>query len=87
MLCSSKDVSFNNICLNVLEGIKQLYLLMWFNQYRLVTPFNGDNVKVAKCDYLVHYFLKEAQQIEAFAVLFCFSVTKQSLNNGLGFPK
>ena len=28
--CSSEDVSFNNICLDVLEGIKQFYLLMWF---------------------------------------------------------
>ena len=28
MLCSREDVSFNIICLNVLEGIKQLYLLM-----------------------------------------------------------
>ena len=28
MLCSREDVSFNIICLNTLEGIKQLYLLM-----------------------------------------------------------
>ena len=26
MLCSHEDVSFNIICLNVLEGIKQFYL-------------------------------------------------------------
>ena len=28
--CSSEDVSFNSICLDVLEGIKQFYMLMWF---------------------------------------------------------
>ena len=43
--CSSEDVSFNSICLNVLEGIKQFYLLMWSKKTRLETPFKGDNVK------------------------------------------
>ena len=43
--CSSEDVSFNIIYLNVLEGIKQFYLLMWFKKIRLETPFKGDNVK------------------------------------------
>ena len=43
--CSSEDVSFNIICLNVLEGIKQLHLLMQFKKTRLETPFKGDNVK------------------------------------------
>ena len=43
--CSSEDVSFNSICLNVLEGIKQFYLLMWFQKTRQETPFKGDNVK------------------------------------------
>ena len=44
--CSSEDVSFNSICMNVLEGINsicmnvleginQLYLLMWFKKTRL----------------------------------------------------
>ena len=42
---SSEDISFNSICLNVLEGIKQFYLLMWFKKNRLETPFKGDNVK------------------------------------------
>ena len=45
MHCSSEDVSFNMICLNVLEGIKQFYLLMWIKKARLETPFKGDNVK------------------------------------------
>ena len=35
--CSSEDVSFNSICLNVLEGIKQFYSLMWFEKTRLET--------------------------------------------------
>ena len=43
--CSSEDVSFDSICLNVLEGIKQFNLLMWFKKTRLETPFIGDNVK------------------------------------------
>ena len=42
---SNEDVSFNSFCLNVLEGIKQFYLLMWFKKTRLETPFKGDNVK------------------------------------------
>ena len=39
------NVSFNIICLNVLEGIKQFYLLMWFKKTRLETLFKADNVK------------------------------------------
>ena len=45
VLRSHEDVTFNSICLNVLEGIKQLYLLMWFKKNRLETPSKGDNVK------------------------------------------
>ena len=45
VLWSREDVSFNSICLNVLEGIKQFYLLMWFKKKRLETPFKSDNVK------------------------------------------
>ena len=36
---------FNTILLNVLEGIKQFNLSMWFMKNRLETPFKGDNVK------------------------------------------
>ena len=43
LLCSHEDVSFNSICLNVLEGIKQFYLLMWFRKTRLETPYKGGN--------------------------------------------
>ena len=43
--CSSEDVSFNSICLNVFEGIKQVDLLMWLKKTRLETLFKGDDVK------------------------------------------
>ena len=43
--CSSEDVLFNSICMNVLESINQFYLLMWLKKTRLETPFKGDNVK------------------------------------------
>ena len=40
VLCSREDVSFNSICPNVLEGIKQFTC-----SNRQETPFKGDNVK------------------------------------------
>ena len=89
--CSSEDVSFNVICLNVLEGIKQFYLLMWFKKTRLETTIKGDNVKAlvntSNCENLVLYFSENVQKIAAFAMLFRFSVTKQSFENGFGFPQ
>ena len=89
--CSSEDVSFNIICLNVLEGIKQFYLLMWFKKTRLERPFKCDNVnalvKMSNCENSVLYFSEKVQKIAAFAMLFWFSVTKQSFENGFGFPQ
>ena len=89
--CSSEDVSFNSICLKVLEGFKQFNLLMWFKKTRLETPFKGDNakalVKTSTCENLVLYFSEKAKKIAAFAMLFWFSVTKQSFENGFGFPQ
>ena len=88
---SSEAVSFNIICLNVLEGIKQIYLLMRFKKIRLETPFKGDNVKAlvktSKSENLVLYFSEKVQKIAALAMIFWFSVTKQSLENGFGFPQ
>ena len=88
--CSSEDVSFNIICLNVLEDIKQFNLLTWFKKTQLETPFKGDNVKAlvktSNCENLVPYFSEKVQKIAAFAMLFWFSVTKQSFENGFGFP-
>ena len=91
VLCSHEDVSFNSICLNVLEGIKQFFLLMWLMKTRLETPFEGDNVKTliktSNCENMVLYFSEKAQKIAAFAMFFRFLVTKQSLENGFGFSK
>ena len=71
---SREDVSFNSICLNVLEGIKQFYLLMWFKKNLLETPFNGNNVKTlvktSNCEKLVLYFSVKVQKIAEFAMLF-----------------
>ena len=91
MHCSSEHVSFKSIYLNVLEGIKQLYLLMWFKKTRLETRFKGDNVKAlvktSNCENLVLYFFQKVQKIAAFTMLFFwFSVTKQSYENGSASP-
>ena len=89
--CSSEDVSVNSICLTVLEGIKQFYLLIWFKKTRLETPFKGHNVKAlvktSDCENLVLYFSEKVQKIPSFAMLSGFSVTKQSFENGFGFPQ
>ena len=91
MHCSSEDVSFNIICLNVLEGINQFYLLMWFKKTRLKTLFKGENVKAlvktSNCENLVLYFSENVQKIAAFVMLFWFLVTKQSFENGFCFPQ
>ena len=60
VLYSHEDVTFNIIFLNVLEGIKQFRLSMWFNKNQLETPFKGDNVKAliktSNFEKLVLYF-------------------------------
>ena len=91
MHCSSEHVSFNSICLNVLEGIKQFYLLMRFKKTRLETLFKGVNVKAldktSNCENLVLYFSEKVKKSAAFAMPFWFSVTKLSFENGFGFPQ
>ena len=56
----------------------------------LETPFKGDNVnaliKTSNCENLVVYFSEKIQKIVAFAMLFWFSVTKQSLESVFGYP-
>ena len=73
--CSSEYVSFSIICLNVFEGIKQLYLLMWFKKTRLETPFKSDYVKAlvktSNCENLVLYFSEKDQKLQH---LLCFLV-------------
>ena len=53
--------------------------------------FKGDDVKalikMANCENLVLYFSEKFKKIAVFAMHFWFSVTKQSLENGLGFPQ
>ena len=60
VLYSREDVSSNIIFLNVLEGIIQFHLSMWFKKNRLETPFTGDNVKAfiktSNFENLVFYF-------------------------------
>ena len=91
VFCSPEGVSVNIICLNMLEDTNQLYLLMWFKTDRLETPIKGDNVKAVikttNCENLVLYFSEKVQKITSFAMLFWFSETKQSLENGFGFPQ
>ena len=91
VLFSREDVLFNIICLNVLEGIKQFYLLMWFKKNQPEIPFKGDNVKAlsktSNCENLVLYFSEKVQKIATFAMHSWLSVTKQSLKNGFGFPQ
>ena len=89
--CIMEDVLFNSICMNVLESIQQFYLLMWLKKTRLETPFKGDSVKAlvktSDCENLVRYFSEIVEKIAAFAMFFWFSVTKQSFENGFGFPQ
>ena len=79
------------ICLDVLEGIKQFYLLMWFKKTQLEAPFKGDDVKAlvktSNCENLILYFYEKVQKIAAFAIFFWFLVTKLSFENGFGFPQ
>ena len=64
---------------------------MWFKKTRLETPFKGDNVKAlvktSNSENLVLYFSEKVQKIVALAMLFWFSVTKQSFENGFAFPQ
>ena len=62
--------------MNVLEGIKYFYLLMWFKKTRLETLCKCDNVKalvkMSNCENLVLYYSEKVQKIAAFAMLFWF---------------
>ena len=91
VLCSLEDVSFNSICLNVLEGIKQVYLLMWFNKTRLETPFKGVAIKVLIKRQIVKTWsfisLRKFRKLQNLLCFLWISVTKQSLENGFGLPR
>ena len=75
VLFSHENVSFNSNCLNVLEDIKQFYLLMWFKTKRLEATFKGDDVKTLintlNCENLVVYF---SERVKKMKHLLCFLV-------------
>ena len=75
VLYSHEDVSFISICLNVLEEIKQFYLVMWFQKNRFETLFKGDDVKasieMSNCENLVLYFSEKGKKLQC---LLCFLV-------------
>ena len=74
--CSSEDVSFNIICLNVFEGIKQFYLLMWFKKTQLETPFKGNNVKAlvktSNCENWSFISLRKTRKLQHLLCFFGF---------------
>ena len=71
--CSSEDVSFTIICLNVLEGIKQFYLLMWLKKTRLETPIKGDNVKaLVKTSNVKNWSFVSLRKCRKLQHLLCF---------------
>ena len=90
VLCSHEDVSFNILCLNVLEGIMQFILSKWFKKNQLETPFKGDDVKSinknVKLGKIGPLFLRENQKIAAFAMLIWFSLTNNRLKTFLAYP-
>ena len=74
VLCSHDDVSFNIIYLDVLEGIIQFYLSMWFKKTRLETPIAiGDNVnaliKTSNCE---NWFFISLRKVRKLQHLLCF---------------
>ena len=74
VLCSCEDVSFNSICLHVLEDIKQFYLLMWLKKNRIETPFKDDDVKASiktsNCENLVLFISEKVKKIAVFDMFF-----------------
>ena len=91
VLYSHEDVSFNVIFLNVLEGIKQFHLSMWFKKNRQETPFKGDYVKTLiktsnQCEKSF-ISLRNFRKLQHLLCIFLVSVTKQSLENVFGFPQ
>ena len=63
---------------------------MWFKKNQLGTPIKGESVKASiktsNCENWVLYFPEKVQKIATFALLFWFSMNKQSLENVLALP-
>ena len=87
VLCSHRDVSFNIVCLNLLKYIKKLYLLMWFKNFRLETPFKGDNAKTFIRQIVKTWSFISRRKLSKLQCVFRFSVNKQSLENNYAFPQ
>ena len=91
MLYSREDVLFDIIRLNVLKDIKHFFLDNVVQEKPAGTPFKGDDIKAliktSNLENLVLYFSDKVKKSAVFAMLFWFSVTKQSLENGFGFPQ
>ena len=77
VLYSHEYVSFNIIFLNVLEGIKQFHVSMWFKKNRLETPFIGDNVKAliktSNCEIWSFISLRQFRKVQQLLCFFGFS--------------
>ena len=90
MLYSREDVSFNSICLNVLEDIKQYYLLVWFKKNRLETPFKGDDVKAlikaSNCETWSFISLRKLRKLQYLLCFFGFQWPNNRLKMVLASP-
>ena len=88
--CSHEDVSFNIICLNMLEGIKQFYLSMWFKKTRLETLFKGDNVqaliKTSTCKNWSVISLRKVRKLQHLLCFFGFQWSNNRLKMFLASP-
>ena len=90
--CTVVVKMFHSTLLSECVGRHQVVLIANVVQKtQLETLFKGDNVKAfvktSNCENMVLYFSQKVQKIAAFAMLFWFSVTKQSFGNGFGFPQ
>ena len=73
VLYSHEDVSFSIIFLNMLEGIKQFHLSMWFKKKRQETPFKGDNAKaLIKRQIVKTWSFISLRQFRKLQHLLCF---------------
>ena len=69
MLCGRGGISFNNTCLNMLNGIKQDNCY-----YPLKALFKDDNVNaLIKCQIVKTWFSISREKLSKFQCLYCFS--------------
>ena len=72
-------------------GRHQAVVLVYVVKEKLEKPFKGDNVKPLIKRQIMKTWsvisLRKLRKQAAFAMLFWFSVTNQSLENGFDFPQ